>query len=48
MAGWLLIVTAVLYLFAGIFSALDGKLPMAFVLWSFFLSNLALAYASNG
>ena len=47
MSSGLLIVTALLYLWAGIFALIEGKPPMAFVMFSFFLSNLALAYASG-
>ena len=47
MSSGLLIVTALLYLWAGIFMVLEGKTPMAFVMFTFFLSNLALAYASQ-
>lgn len=46
MPAILLVVTALLYFMAAVMLLVDGKEPLALVLFSFFLSNLALAYAA--
>lgn len=47
MSVWLLLITACLYFWSGVGFAFDGKIAWAVVMFSFFLSNLALAYASQ-
>lgn len=44
MTPGLLIATALLYLWGGIFAVLDGRVAFSVVLFTFFLSNMALAY----
>ena len=46
MSVWLLVVTALLYLIAGVSAIYEGNNSIGYVLLSFFVSNLALAHAS--